>query len=490
MTESVGYESTQYDVVVVGYGAAGAAAAIEAHDHGAKVLVIEKNSYGGGATYISSGSIATVANRESAIDHYHKLCQGRTPRSIFEAYVDGLEQIPAWIESNGGKLEYFDLPSYEFPVTYSGSAYPRVVGAQGVGRRIRVVSLESNQEKEIYGGGGDLWDFLSLNVETRAIPILFESTVVAIKRSAEGRYIDCEYTQTHMPGTRTVRTNALCLTAGGYAHDHDELRESIGSPVQSLAPLEVSNGNSIGLARQIGAHIWHRENIVATYGYNLPGEPIPALARLHTKRFVIVDQQGRRFVNESCLEYHTATPLLLQADPISGRQERIPCYIIFDDTGRRGGPIGYYPLVEWSDDNRDEVAKGWIKKAESIYQLAKAIRVPAETLARTIQSHNAIEVGNRDAFGRVATQEAAVDKAPFYAIPVHPVSFCTLGGPKRDSQSRIIGIDGRPLRGIYGAGELGSIWANLYPGAGMIGEALVFGRIAGKCAAIQSRHSA
>jgi succinate dehydrogenase/fumarate reductase flavoprotein subunit len=77
----------------------------------------------------------------------------------------------------------------------------------------------------------------------------------------------------------------------------------------------------------------------------------------------------------------------------------------------------------------------------------------------------------------------AVDEAPFYAIPVWPALFNTQGGPRRSARAEAVGTSGTPIPGLFSAGELGSIWASLYPGAGNVTETLVFGRIAGRSAA-------
>jgi succinate dehydrogenase/fumarate reductase flavoprotein subunit len=78
-----------YDVVVAGYGGAGAAAAIAAHDAGAQVLLLEKSPAGGGSTAESGGSFAAVLDRDGAIEHYLAITEGRTPRDVIAAYVDG-----------------------------------------------------------------------------------------------------------------------------------------------------------------------------------------------------------------------------------------------------------------------------------------------------------------------------------------------------------------------------------------------------------------
>jgi succinate dehydrogenase/fumarate reductase flavoprotein subunit len=103
------------DVIICGYGGAGAAAAIEAADNGASVLLAEKVSEGGGSTQESGGSVATVLNRDGAVEHYLAITEGRTPRSVMEAYVDGLLGLEQWVADNGGEFERLPMTRPPIP---------------------------------------------------------------------------------------------------------------------------------------------------------------------------------------------------------------------------------------------------------------------------------------------------------------------------------------------------------------------------------------
>lgn len=61
----------------------------------------------------------------------------------------------------------------------------------------------------------------------------------------------------------------------------------------------------------------------------------------------------------------------------------------------------------------------------------------------------------------------------------------TQGGPKRDAQARILDVHGDPIPHLYGAGECGAMWSDVYPGGGNIGEALSYGLIAGEALAVK-----
>jgi len=78
-----------------------------------------------------------------------------------------------------------------------------------------------------------------------------------------------------------------------------------------------------------------------------------------------------------------------------------------------------------------------------------------------------------------------LDRGPYYGISIWPSLSNTQGGPRRNEKSQVIDAFGKPIAGLYAAGELGSIWGSLYPGAGNVSECIVFGRLAGRNAAAE-----
>jgi hypothetical protein len=204
-----------------------------------------------------------------------------------------------------------------------------------------------------------------------------------------------------------------------------------------------------------------------------------------------VDKSGRRFVNEAGIEIHEYYKELSYFDVEKMEFPRIPIWAIFDEQTRRKGPLsrgtaGYNrDLYQWSLDNSVELAKGWIIHGNSIAELASKISMDPQVLKETVDRYNSHCKAGKDAdFGRPKEDLRALEP-PFYAIQLWPALINTQGGPRRDKESRVLDPDGKPIPRLYAAGELGSIWGYLYQGACNIGEALVFGRIAGKNAAME-----
>jgi glycine/D-amino acid oxidase-like deaminating enzyme len=111
------------DVVIAGYGPAGAAAAIAAHDAGRNVLILESAERGGGNARYSGGFLFDVPGG-AAVPHLDALCFGRTGRRVLEAYAAGLHELDGWLCSLGG-LPAASAGSSSWSPTPSGPRPPQ-----------------------------------------------------------------------------------------------------------------------------------------------------------------------------------------------------------------------------------------------------------------------------------------------------------------------------------------------------------------------------
>jgi len=172
-----------------------------------------------------------------------------------------------------------------------------------------------------------------------------------------------------------------------------------------------------------------------------------------------------------------------------------PMYMIFDHKMFTSGPLydkdpkaGWNTMVDrydWSDDNSAELDRGWIKKADTIAELAESIGMDASTLESTVGKWNEDSVAGTDTdFGRTMMLKPLAE-GPFFALELSPSMLNTQGGPRRNEKGQVMRPDGSPLPRLYSAGELGSIYSFLYQGTGNIGECLAFGRISGRNAAAE-----
>ena len=144
----------------------------------------------------------------------------------------------------------------------------------------------------------------------------------------------------------------------------------------------------------------------------------------------------------------------------------------------------------------------WIAKADSLEELAAIIGIASEQLTETVSEFNAHAADAKDPkFGRgvseydrfygdrsrpgAAATLGSVEAAPYYAVEINMGALGTNGGPKTNGQAQILDLDGKPIAGLFGAGNVISCpTGSVYAGAGgTLGPALTFGYIAGKSAA-------
>src|SRR4051794_19480955 len=119
----------QADVVVVGFGPAGAAAAIAAHDAGARVVVLEKRAVGGGNAVVSGGFLFEPPH-EGAADHLERLFFGKTPRDVADAFANGLLGLKDWIRALGAGWIAFEPPGELGSFPHLVPSWPNVDGGR------------------------------------------------------------------------------------------------------------------------------------------------------------------------------------------------------------------------------------------------------------------------------------------------------------------------------------------------------------------------
>ena len=127
------------------------------------------------------------------------------------------------------------------------------------------------------------------------------------------------------------------------------------------------------------------------------------------------------------------------------------------------------------------MAKGWIQQADTIEELALKIgRDPAKLRAAVDRYNAACERKQDDDFGRNPETLYPIAQGPFYGVRVDPVIVCTGGGARRNILSQVLDHDGQPIRRLYEAGEMGSMFSDLYQNGSYLTEAMISGRAAGR----------
>lgn len=478
-------KSDQFDVVVIGFGGAGASAAIAAHDAGARVLVLEKAAEGGGNTLESGGTIRQLADWREAVVHYRALTQGTTPDDLLETFASGVGSTIRWLEETlGGELvEAPILPGY--PPMPVGSAFPELPGADALAGRVRIKPETPGDH-----GGKSLWHLLARNVGERGIEVRYDARARDLHFNEDGEVRGVSY-ESAAGVERIEARGGVVLSCGGFGANKEMHKDFIGAvDLRVFGSPDGNTGDGIKMAIKAGADLWHMNAIAGPFGYRFDEFEGAFTHTMPAPGYIYVDSTAKRFVDETGVDFHACALAALSFDPVHARYPRIPSFVVFDETTRLAGPVSHSGagwnrrFHKWSPDNSDEIARGWIHKADTIENLADILGLDTDNLIASIASYNrACADGLDTAFHREPEHMAPIVRAPFYAIPLWPCLLNTQGGPRRNARAEIIGVDGKPIAGLFGAGELGSIWGTLYPGAGNVSEALIFGRIAGENAA-------
>ncbi len=472
-----------YDVVVVGWGAAGTAAAVTAHDFGSKVIILEKMAEGGGNTRVCGGNIIIPKGKEF-LEYLDILSFKTTEREILEVFVEEAMKNGDWIRELGGDVQVFRPLEVAYPTMIAGAGFPHVRGAETVVKYNIKGTFEEGKPSE------RLWKFLAGLVSKRGIQVLTSTPVRELIRDEKGEIIGVKAEREGKEVSLKAR-QAVILTCGGYENDPRLKWDYL--PVKPIMFLgnPGNTGDGIRMAQKVGADLWHMTRLSCLIGFKTPEYEAAFWIAFLSEGFIFVDKYGHRFVNEAGIEIHEYYRELAHFDIEKMEFPRVPLWAIFDEQTRRKGPLcrgtsGYNrDLYNWSIDNSAEIKKGWILKGNTPEELACQIGIEPQVLKATITRYNQFcRAGKDEDFGR-PKEDLRPLEPPFFAIQLWPALINTQGGPRRDKESRVLDPDGKPIPRLYAAGELGSIWGYLYQGAGNIGEALVFGRIAGKNAAAE-----
>lgn len=482
-----------YDIIVLGYGSAGANAALQAAYVGAKVVIIEKAERGGGNSFVSS------ANMTVPIDFYptdkpdgaafarylHEVAQGTTPPKVIDAFVQGEYEMFAWIRSLGGEFEENKVERmwtyYIPPLTF-----PKLETAKGLD--LKIYHVKQTERCPAPTAGRRVWELLDSHItKHEKITVRTSTNVLSIDKDLSSNTI----TGVTLKTGERITAKAVIMACGGFENNEGMKRVFLGPRRIGLLGSPNNAGDSVRLARKVGAELWHLTAEASVLGFVPPGETCGFALALRQPGFIIVNRDGRRFFNETKLESHRGHSDTAAVDPELGTYKNDPMWLIMDSANIESDktPVleifSHKIVVEgykWSRHSEEEIKKGWVRKAGSVAELAEQLQLDGDALARSIDDYNAQTGAEADSFGRTRDSMQPL-RAPFYAMQITPLLYNTQGGPRRNEKAEIMDPDGGAIKGLYGAGECGSIWGHAYQSSTNFAETIVFGRIAGREAA-------
>jgi len=470
-SESIAWDE-EADVVVLGCGAGGAVAAITAFDADAKVIVIEKGE-GGGNSRLATMAFLCPTNNDSAREHIKRLSFGTLGEDVIDAYVNWASKNVDYISQLGGEAETC-LPGASFPALWGSETMLRY-------------RVKAKIDGEL--GGVSLWNLLSENLERRHIPIHHHAAAKKIVRS--GGEIVGVVIEKNNKSLNIRAKRGVVLATGGFEYNENFKREFLaGYPIFAYGN-PGNTGDGIKLAQELGADLWHMKAVAAPMGFKFAEFESAFIMRMPREGYILVDQNGQRFCNETGLEHYSMWMAVTSFDMESLRFSRIPSFLVFDEKTRLSGPItrighGANRAYRWSLDNSDEIRRGWIACSDDPKELAKKLGISSEgSLSQTLNAYQeACEIGIDEKFGR-SKETLEKFEGKYYGLPLWPCLLNTQGGPKRNARGEILDIWGNPIRRLYGVGEVGSIWGFLYQSGGNLGECLALGRMVGASVAAE-----
>ena len=445
------------DVVVVGAGGAGLAAALTAAQNGADVVVLEKMAMVGGASSMAGGGTNATGSQWQ------------------QSY--GIEDSPEAyfmdIMENGHFFS--DARTLWLYANTQGAAFDWLVAEDGAALPY-VNSQPSPSAEHSYGrtfspegGGAGVVSALQQKVTDLGVEILLETpaqelmvtdgTVTGVKAlAADGTPYE-------------ITANSVILATGGYGANTDMLPETVTS--LPYAGAVSATGDGLNMATAIGADAINLDKVnIQPHSIILPdgrGQHTfqGCLAMYNKTGSILVSDQGVRFVNEQG-----------SANDIkAGMEQNEHSYLIYAQTCIASHNFTQEQLDQWLEANG--TSNPVFAHADSLEDLAAIVGIPSGALTETVERYNGfVSAGEDTDFGRKVS--TAMGDGPYYAVEMNLRYYATLGGLHINDNMQVLDTDGQPIQGLYAAGEVvGGVVGDIYAPGSLFGWAMTSGHNAG-----------
>ena len=475
------------DLIIVGAGTAGIPCAIVAAQAGATVAVIEKDSQIGGTMHVSAGHMSGAGIRrqhdvgidddtvERHFEDVMRLSRGEADPVLVRVAVEEAPQTIDWLHDLGFNFDpetptiYLGHDSYSRARTVWHAA-PAGMELIPMGRALGILdTLRPLWDAEV--AAGRIVPYLSTALTSL---IVEDGAVVGVR--AQGP-----------DGPLELRAPHTVIASGGYGSSPELFAElTPGRPRLVTNAWHTATGDGIVAARAVGAAIRGGEK----HNYRLgmievePGSGradmrkdfVNLSAAVRRPDEIWVNSRGERFADETTQDI-TSQERTLHDQP----DQRF--WLVFDEAAVVG-PQAPLPLLWEREQLRAAAAEGvFVWRADTIGGLAAKAGIAAAELEATVVAYNArIARGDADPLGRTGA-DRPIATGPFYALALPAGVLVTFGGIHVDGQLRALDGDGRPIPGLYAAGEViggGATSGVAFCGGMLVTPALAFGRILGR----------
>jgi 3-oxo-5alpha-steroid 4-dehydrogenase len=459
------------DAIIVGYGIAGACAALEARRAGGDVLVVERAGAGGGASALSSGLFylgggtavqAACGYQDTAQNMYRFMCasMGTERADLIRRYCDENVRHFDWLEAQGVPFErscyrdkaVFLLSTEGLMSTGNEKVWPYNELAIPVPRGHQVAGAGENT------GLAAMTPLLARCAE-EGVRARYDSRLTGLIIDESGRVRGIE--ARHLgQSVRLSARRGVVLATGGFSMNKDMIAQHLTKLSHTTEPLGApyNDGSGIAAGRLAGAQLDAMDGFIATASIYPPAQLIKG---------IIVNSLGKRFVAED--SYHGRTAHHVSEQP--GQR----AFLIVNEA------IFAYPEIASA---RHELIDGY----ETVAELEAGLKLPRGALVSTVERYNAAARAGQDAdFMKHPDWLEPLDQGPYAAFDISfnrsVYLFMTLGGLKVNVDAQVLGTNGQPIDGLYAAG---ACVAHI-PRSGMsyasgmsLGPGSYFGRVAGR----------
>lgn len=447
----------EVDVLVIGAGGAGLAAAVAAHEAGASVAVVEKQARPGGNTALSTGSLpgaGTRYQRQAGItdsaDTLHDDLMGLSgphdASDLTRLLADRSAELVEWLA---------DVMQVRLEVI---TDYKHVAHS--------VPRLHAPASRK----GQDLVDDMVAAVESRGVPIVLANPVQQLLLDDDGRVVGALTSTKQGAGSR-IGAQKIILAVNGFG--------AVPAMVARYCP-EVAGAMYVGAHGSQGEAVTWGEAAGATLGNMASYQGYAAVIHPHgellswttlEKGGILVNAQGKRFGDEAIGYSGYTAPVMRQAGAV---------HAIFDQR--------IHDIAAREPWFKEVLDYGGAKQAGDLNAVAQAIGVDAATLTATVEAYNAAATGAQaDTHGRMQFGVAPL-VAPFWYTRVLPALLSTQGGLMIDLSGRVLRAAGGFVPNLFAAGGAVAGIAGRSGGIGYASgsgllHAIGLGWIAGRAAA-------
>jgi len=434
IVRTVTAENTSTDIVIIGSGGAGLAAAIEASKAGAKVIVVEKNSFIGGNTNYANGMNAAGTSKG----------RNYTPELFYEETMKGghylnnpdlvkvlayqSEEAAHWIDS-------LKKVASTTPENHFLSNDQTTFGAE----LIRILNAEIKKRK------------LDVRLNTKAVEILSADNAVTGIR-----------VETGIGHAYTIHSKAVVIASGGFGANQVMITR-YNPKLKGFATTNQlgATGDAFGMVEKLGVSLVDM-NQIQTHPTVLPTKHQTITEGVRGSGAILINRIGKRFVDETETRDTVSEAIL--------RQKGKTVFLLFDSN-----------LPDKVSALRKNKEEGVLTQAATLQELAVKINVNETALAKTVDAYNTYVKAQKDPeFGRKRLA-LEIAKSPFYAVEVEPAIHYTMGGIKINTATEVINTSGNVVKGLFAAGEVtGGVHGANRLGGNAITDIIVFGRIAGR----------